>query len=1514
MARKPDPHVDDLFLIAEQMATDSELFPESDELSLGRQVDGLLSPKQVKKQYDRLQRIAVDDYIAQAVAPAEDPTRVGAREILESLPGEVHHQAEHGPLIMRELSMDFGGRRRRVGIIAQERTASNGIWMPEHHLQAAAYIRDFADHATPVVTLIDTIGADAGADANARNQAHAISRLIAEFAQIDIPTVGVIIGNGYSGGAIPLATTNLLLSVRDGVFNTILPRGLANIARKYDLSWQECARYVGVSACELFQNGYIDGIIDYAPGEERELQNLHLAIISGIQAVETAATQFAANNPSIFEHYQRSISRYLTPSKNLETMQNTSDLSLALSPTNLANVFGLTYRFMRFLTLRRRIHHSTVERYGHLADLELPRGDLAQRTEKEHQETFNRWLGNALEIKYDDALRRLYLKYSDKKKDLPLGRRNRVGQFFLGDPRTEWGKAMRNLCLEYSFHLYNLWKDSAQTNFAALIKHLADEANQPGDHENTTVLDVILQPEIRGPFIAECRNILLFDDLYANIIKNLKDIASEAKDSNTISRESIRQLLEQSLTPAIDKLVAAFPADAEYMGSPEELREQFDTWLAFFSKLPKRERILKTIQQWKKVVFPRVPEPLFAIVTFLFERLIPDYLRSVANRRYAYRGNISLRNIGIKDFWNRLAIAYHDLLIQNIQFKLKKDKVITSEKLLEAFFKDFSELNGNLMSADPAAFPGFRLSIERALSQDITPCGTITGIAEFKYKRFRRQVGVLISNTSFQAGAFDMASAEKFCKLLLECARRHLPVIGFVASSGMQTKEGAGALFSMSIVNDRITRFIRDNDLPIIMFGFGDCTGGAQASLVTHPMVQTYYLSGTNMPFAGQIVVPSYLPCYTTLSNYLSLVPGAMQGLVKHPFAETLDDELRLVDPQIPVPTETVPEVVVRVLKGSYDTRDAQAEDVDQDDLGLMQPIQRILVHARGCTAQKIVRKVQEAGKPMVLVQSDADMESEAAKLLAEQDLLVCIGGNTPDESYLNAKSVIRIAEREKADALHPGIGFLSENPDFAALCRRHGINFIGPPVQSMEWMGNKSNATNTAREQGVPVVPGSYGVLTDSETAAELAAEIGYPVILKAVHGGGGKGIQVVREPQRFRELFLQIAAEAKSAFGSSDVYLEKFVESMRHVEIQILRDKHGNTRVLGLRDCSVQRNNQKVVEESGSTLLPDKLKKAMFKHAASIADRVGYVGAGTVEFIFDLPNEAVYFMEMNARLQIEHPVTEMVTGVDIVKEQIRIAEGRSIEELKFRQSGYAIEVRINAEKAAVSPDGDIQFIPDPGKITECRFPKKPHIQILTAVSKGQVIPPYYDSMIVQVICKGKDREDTIDKLLAYLDDVKLRGVCTNIPLVKRILADDVFRGGDYDTGYLPEFFQRIDFDALMAEVEESAGGARQALSADVLQIEGTDELKVLSPGTGIFYTSASPAEPDFVKVDQVVTTEDTLCLLEAMKLFRPLSLGTFNGRTELYPKGDYRVVRVNPSSGQAVNQGDLLFIIQPV
>ena len=1621
---------DRLFLIAENLAQDFSRLPTIEAEAYGG-MRGLVSRSSIARQLSALDAMDIDTYIETVVEPAETQARPPAPSVIRAL-GSIIEEESDGPFYCATVAMDFDGEERLIGFIAQDRSIQNGTWMPQHHLAAVAFVEKCSKRAMPIVSLMDTPGAASDAEANLGNQAHSISRLITEMSNVDVPNVGIVFGLGYSGGAIPLAASNIILSVRDGVFSTIQPKSLATIARRLNLSWQECAKHVGVSPYELMQQGNIDGIIDYAPGDDgHRLENLRLAIVSGILAVEQSTKTFVAENPYILDHYRRSLLRYLEPSERLQKVQESASLKLSKNPTEYLNVFGVTFRYLRYLRVRQRIKATTRQQYGRLAQSELPEGELGARSDRERRRIFLRWVQDPDKLIYDDTLNRAWKGYTEKKRAVHE-ERSRVQQFFLGEPRKNYEDARNHLLASVGMYLYNRWKSEASGNLRTLKQYIEDyedtrhlirvgeildpvalvgairrdrevgstlrerfthegkkllamqslsartdsqlrsqlstelnlamtegpidrvvEAtprndNDPGRRETSnivanrrvvqerfndyiapsrvegapfadsdrTVLDVLLESELRDDFVTEIENMLLFDSVYDQVLESLDSIAEEAERSKALAQDSVRTLIERTLERAESELRSS-GVNEEVTTDALLQQQQFFDWYLRILHTPKSSDFFRAVEEWKKTAFPHVSDTLVVVVTFFFERLLVSHVQAEREGR-RYDGRISPRNIGRKkDFWNRLNIAYRDLLIQNALLQFKARRGTGYNAFVEQFFDEFEEHHRDLLSTDPCQFPGLRISIESALEQDSPPCGVIAGVGTFRNENGGLRVGTVISNPDFQAGAFDMASAEKFCKLLVTCAEQNLPVVCFISSGGMQTKEGAGSLFSMAAINDRITRFVRDFDLPVIIFGHGDCTGGAQASFVTHPLVQTYYFSGTSMPFAGQIVVQSNLPSDSILSNYLVDVPGAMQGLVRHPFYEDLDDELRRIDPDIPVPRESVVEVVNRVMSGilSQERPMVTPARMPVDAGDLYRPVKRVLVHARGCTAAKLIRVAHRESIEVVLVQSDPDMESAAVDLLGKADSVICIGGNTPDESYLNAKSVIAVAEHEHVDALHPGIGFLSESSQFAALVRSRGINFIGPPVSSMETMGNKSNAINTALRLNVPVVPGSHGIVTDVEKAADLAEHIGYPLLIKAVHGGGGMGIQVVEDENAFHELFQRVSVEARAAFGNGDVYLEKFITSLRHIEAQLLRDRYGNTRVLGIRDCSVQRDKQKVIEESGSTLLPDALLESVVEHTEAIASEVDYVGAGTVEFIYDLDADEVYFMEMNTRLQVEHPVTEYVSGVDIVAEQFRIAGGGDIAKLKVGEEGYAIEARVNAERIVRLQDGTLAFRPSAGTIDVCHMPEEKDVDVITMAGEGKFVSPYYDSMLAQIVVHAKDRDTAASKLEAYLGRVEIAGICTNIPLVRAILKDPQFLKGEYDTNYLPALLDRVDADALIAEIDAASGDAGIAIGAESIRIDGSDELKVLSPTTGIFYSTPSPAEPEYVVEGDRIGLTDTLCQLEAFKIFTPMCIADFNtGDAHLYEPGcEYELVRTNVASGQQVNVGDLLFVIRP-
>ena len=448
-------------------------------------------------------------------------------------------------------------------------------------------------------------------------------------------------------------------------------------------------------------------------------------------------------------------------------------------------------------------------------------------------------------------------------------------------------------------------------------------------------------------------------------------------------------------------------------------------------------------------------------------------------------------------------------------------------------------------------------------------------------------------------------------------------------------------------------------------------------------------------------------------------------------------------------------------------------------------------------------------------------------------------------------------------------------------------------------------------------VVPGSQGVVHEPNHAAAVANEIGYPVLIKAAFGGGGKGMRVVRDPERFKNDFKETSQEALAAFANGDVYLEKFVESMRHVEVQVLRDSKGNTQILGLRDCSVQRENQKLIEESASYKLSKERILEITESARRMANDIDYIGAGTIEFIYDRKNDAFYFMEMNTRLQVEHPVTEKVTGLDIVAEQIRIASGQEIGKTDPKPKGYAMEVRINAEKMAIHGEGEVSFTPSPGAISTLQLPEAENIRVIKAVDEGDNVPPYYDSLILQIIAHGKSRAEVIDSLQTYLRDVRVEGVYTNIALMEAVLNDPVFRKGDYDTGYIVQFMKNANVKQIINKMEARNRAAHTVIDLESIRIENSEELRVLAPRTGVFYGSPTPDDPPFVQLGEEFDIEKTVGLMEAMKVFESISLGDFNNSDgDVLFSGDCKFVitRMFAESGQTVNEGDLLFIVKPV
>jgi acetyl-CoA carboxylase biotin carboxylase subunit len=443
---------------------------------------------------------------------------------------------------------------------------------------------------------------------------------------------------------------------------------------------------------------------------------------------------------------------------------------------------------------------------------------------------------------------------------------------------------------------------------------------------------------------------------------------------------------------------------------------------------------------------------------------------------------------------------------------------------------------------------------------------------------------------------------------------------------------------------------------------------------------------------------------------------------------------------------------------------------------------EKVLIANRGEIALRIIRACKELGVRSVAVYSEVDEDSLHVQMADEA---ICIGPAAASESYLKITNIISAAEVADVDAIHPGYGFMAENAHFAEICGNCNITFIGPSPDCIRNMGDKAIARDTMRAAGVPITPGSDGILKDSDAALHLAKKMGYPVLLKAVAGGGGKGMRIARNDVSLVQGFMAAGAEGENSFGNPDLFMEKFIESARHVEVQIIADKHGNVCHLGERDCSIQRRHQKLVEEAPCPSLTDKERRSLGNVAVKAAKAVNYDSAGTLEFLYDEVEKQFYFMEMNTRIQVEHTVSEEVTGIDLMKEQIRVAAG---EKLSFTQhdvkiDGHAIEYRVNAE------DPFNNFTPSPGLVEAVHFPGGPGIRIDSHVYSGCTISPYYDSMIGKIIAVGKNREEAIARLRRALEEFTINGPHTSVPLGEALLVDRRFIEGRYNTAFLEKF-----------------------------------------------------------------------------------------------------------------------------
>lgn len=1381
----------------------------------------LASLADIQKQLEHLAGVSVSTYTREVLQPVEFSGRVLPEDVIRSIARTSCSEQKSGPLYTA--IGEIGSRR--VAFVAHSRSSNNGVFQPEHHRAVEAFIGDAEQQCLPVICFIDTPGADAGEGANYDLQAHSISALIARFTSLKVPTIGIIWGKAYSGGAIPFASTNRLFMVEDALFNTIQPQGLAAIARRQKLSWQACAQIVGLSAYELAAENIVDGVLKFSPNSlsSREINHFSDWLKDQLEDLDREIERFPA--------------------------------------TNKSPEFAVACRQHRWQVLNERVH--CTEGY------EPRMGNCRKISGKafcdEEGPDIVRWLSLGFPVHYELDIKPLWQAYRTA-------------------PETKRKDLVDHLSFELAAYLHRKWGNAFPEYVAQLKAHWV-QAVAPQLENCTGIEDLIMLPELRDLMCRHFEAMTVIESLYQVVIQRASEIAAEYSHSKEkkLSRTTLESILRQACEGVEGADVTAFLA-----------------WVVTVRSYKRLESFIDATNQWKQKANPRMDDVLLISIAYIIKVLLPQ-LHGALQKGEVFDGGFFPLSIGrTKNFWHRLTRTSRNLRVQAELNANKAQLQIAPAWFLQEYVCSFNEFYENLETSDPRQFPGFAESILKCQGDGGRASGLIVGQATLLNEGIEQQLGLFVSNSLFQAGAFDMSSAVKLSRLLEHCMARKLSVIGFIASGGMQTKEGPAALFSMAIVNEAINRYCEVLPGRLMVVGFGDCTGGAQASLVTHPEVRTAYFAGTNMPFAGQVVVPQHLPLQSTLSNYLNSVPGAMDALISHPLLPGLDAKIRAIDPESCSASYSLDEAIALWLSGAElkDLDSSKSREVDSKHYG---SIEKVLIHARGCTAARLIDAAHQLGKQVVLVQSDPDMQSGLASRLYKTDQLICLGGATPDESYLNAESVLRIAELQGVDAIHPGIGFLSENAEFARQCNQRGFIFIGPDAASIALMGDKARAISTAAGIGLPTVPGSQGAVAGSDHALSLARDIGYPLLIKSSFGGGGKGIAVVYSDDELIDNFSRLSREAENAFGNGELYLERYLEQVRHIEVQILRDSNGNCFVLGVRDCSVQRNRQKIVEESGEYVLSGEQEALLTNWSQQISDHINYVGAGTVEFLYDLSKQCFYFMEMNTRLQVEHPVTEFTSGIDIVEQQFAVAEGLSLSSLKAGRDGHSIELRINAER--VSCGDKMESVPSTGVLTRFQIPERPWARVLAFSREGCEITPFYDSLIAQLVVHGSDRQQAILRMRELLDEVVIQGVDTNMPLLKLILEDDAFASGNFGTDYLDGFFQRQT-----RELHQQSGRDALKHNATHYEMHG-DEIFLKSPSSGVVYLSPSPGERQFVYAGHTVQRDDAVFLLEVMKIFMPVKLAGLLGDTGAEK---YQIVHVNIQDAAYVQAGDVVMVLK--
>lgn len=1428
--------------------------------------------------------------------------RVCALEAILSLgENKVEIVENIGPLVLAYVKLnnpDNPTESRKIAVIAQnndgERETRHGALYPEEHTKALEFLNYIDSQGIPLLSITDTPGAKADEKANLNLQSRSISWLISRCTELGVPHLNFNLGEGGSGGAIALFG-HLSYMAQESWFNTIVPVAAQKIQRE-GLSLQECIKLAGLDPISLMKSGIKNGVVALQ-GRQEELQSgefgkkFGIFIWYGLQEIEKSIQvkteelegQIASLSASqrkellsILSNFQKEggtpasadvPSAYQAGRQRREKFEDPLVEKLEGTPILLKRY--ATYLLMQS-KLDRLLSFSTVEEFqkkNHIQEVSNNQTLKIPET-KNTFEVLHQWQEFVTKLSVTELSResRQYLrKYQglsetgDRTWTQTLA--NKLGQYF---NRGEGAEIANEIVDALIFQSIQFFGDQA----ANLLDALATK----------TKLEEVIQD---FPETDDSKLVYWLRHFSQRFEKKLPAwlLCNQMVENTNVNKQGREIVLEGDKIKNIADIVAIV---GKLLGSE---KKDFCQWLQKSEK--HRIALWQLLQnRFKYSGKPNCFPPLFY---YGFRKQADPNLdlNQVLQECRVYGGAE-----GIHRFW----LTFEDLVRTNqIREKIKQTSKISPEVILKLpFFKEgsFTETHSNLICANSNQYPGLNQVIKKSIETGDTPSSIITGEIIITLNKKNQKIKIVLSNPSFQAGSIDMAAGEKIKRTLIEASETDTPIVMFLNTGGMNVKEGAQSLMSMAVMNQAVISYYYKTNRKPLLFGYGNLMGGTDASLFNSPYVDNYLLENTNQLFAGQEVVPEYLPLSCRMSNLTSVNSEKMQGLVVNTFIEKIRKYLQYLLPEALWAELTLEDVLGEKIFNFQIEKKKHREHLNENREKYN--FQKVAIINRGEIAVDSMQTLIKMKKKGVLLCSTADLNAYATRFAQENGFeVICLGGDQSNESYLNIENILAALRLNKVDAVMVGYGFLSENKLFAEKCLASQIVPIMPPPAILAKFGDKEKARQVAIEAEVPVVPGSPHFSNFSTETQKTASQIGYPLIVKAILGGGGKGMRIIEKESDLEKLCKEASREAQASFGNGNFYLEKYLPSVRHIEAQVVRDRFGNSQVLDLRDCSLQRNHQKIIEETA--VLSDEVKTQIYTYAEKLLDFSGYTGIGTIEFLYNPATEEVYFMEVNPRIQVERKVSELrFQNIDLLKTQIQIAQGEKIQKEKLKNKvgvNHTMQVRINA----VNPKDN--FTASPGRITQLDLSALKDISglvIQQSVEEGDQVTSFYDSNILLLIAEGSSREIVIEKLRTALEKISLEGIYTNLEFIKACLNNNIFLTNQHDTHFIDKqgksFLKNLPDQKIPPKSEFA------------IELEPGQEF-VLATIPGVFMRGIS-ALP-FVTEGDIVTENTQIAYTEAMKM----------QTTIVWPgPGKAKVIEVIATNGKSVQPGEPLFIIEPI